>query len=225
MPAIRGRGSPAGGSGRRGGEAASVDLPGKSAQFRAAGSAIPAAHALGPAMPVEQLAAVPAIGPPSAFGHVGLAAALRTGPYLQALALPDQVVPMPRTDEGMGDLVQDGVEDLLLPVPRDEVAGKLDRSALVDAEPHRLFPMIVGEAPAAQPVGGQQLQGPVADGIEAGLSRQLPQRRHEGCRGGGACGTDRPGTALVSGRAGIWLKRRRERTSLAHAVHAFQIDQ
>src|SRR5262249_24854115 len=99
----------------------------------AAAQAETAAHPLRPTVPVELLPAPVAAGVSPALRHVRLAAALRPGPDLGALPLPDGAVAVTGADESVGDLVQNGVEDVVHPVALDEMHGQLDRARLVEA--------------------------------------------------------------------------------------------
>src|SRR5271155_5735668 len=87
--------------------------PHQLAALRAAAPAEPAAQPFWFAVAMEALATASTGSLPAARRHVGESAAQRPGADLEALALPDLVVAVTRADQGVGDLVQDGVADLL----------------------------------------------------------------------------------------------------------------
>jgi hypothetical protein len=82
---------------------------------------------------MKVLAALTAPSLPSPVWHIGLAAPHWPGSDLQALALPYLIVAMPWSHQSMGNFMQDGVQNLFLCVADDEVDGKFDAAATVDA--------------------------------------------------------------------------------------------
>jgi hypothetical protein len=134
--------------------------PQQPALLRSALLAEPASHSLRLPVTVKRLPASTASCPPVAFGHIGLAAPLRPGSDFDALPLPDLVVPMAGANEGMGNLMKDGVPDLFPGVVSlKEVDGEFDRFTGVDAQPHGLLPAIEAECPVPEAMLGHQLDG------------------------------------------------------------------
>src|SRR5208283_5360793 len=122
-------------------------------------SAAPAPRSLRLAVPVNTLPAANTPGLPPAFRHVTMSAAYRPGSDLDALLLPHLVVPVARTDQGMGDLVQDRVPNFFhRVVPLHEVDRKPDDLPVVDAQAHRLLAAIEPERPTVKAVLGHQVQ-------------------------------------------------------------------
>src|SRR5207237_5686688 len=72
----------------------------------------PGSHPFRFAVPVKLPSAAAALGFPRAFRHVGVPAPLWLRTDLHALLLPYLIVPVPRTDQGVGDFVQDRVPNL-----------------------------------------------------------------------------------------------------------------
>src|SRR5262245_48978616 len=109
-------------------------------------------------MPVEPLSTQATLGSPLALRHIGLSTRLRPRPNLDALPLPHPIVPMVRPNQGVRNLVQNGVLNLLPGVVSiNEVNGQLNSPTGVHAEPHGLFPTIEAKVPVAEPVLGHQL--------------------------------------------------------------------
>jgi hypothetical protein len=133
--------------------------PHQLAPFRPATPAKPALGLVRLAIAVEILAALSAPSLPSSSGHFRLAAAHGSGANLQAPACPYLVVAMPWTYQGVGNFVQDGVQDLFLRVAHDKVNGKLDGAATIDAQAQGAFATIESEIPVMQAVLGQQTMG------------------------------------------------------------------
>src|SRR4051794_3419385 len=115
-----------------------ADLPPhQPAPLGAAAAAVPAGPPPRPAEAAEGGPARPAPGPPAPLGHVGPPAALRPRPDLQALPPPGGVVPVAGPGQGVGDLVEDPVQNLLRPVPLDQVDGQLDGLVLEETDAQR----------------------------------------------------------------------------------------
>ena len=105
-----------------------IHAPGQPAALRSTGAAEPALEPFGPTMTREHLVADLAMGAPAPRGHVGSTAPLRPGTDIRAFRLPDGVMAMPGTDQGVSDLVQDGIDDLLgaIAVHRHRLSGGND---------------------------------------------------------------------------------------------------
>ena len=104
-----------------------------------------------------------AVGSPAAGGHVRHAAADRPTPDGLALPPPGRIVAVPGADQGVGDLVQERVPYLFLPVALHEMARQFDGAAVVDAQAQRPLAAIKCKGPVGQAVGDQQSLGQLAD--------------------------------------------------------------
>jgi hypothetical protein len=67
------------------------------------------------------------------------------------------------SDQGVGDLVQEGVQDLLRPVSLDQMGRQLDGATVVHAQAERSLAAVVGAGPAVQAVCGKESEDDLAD--------------------------------------------------------------
>jgi hypothetical protein len=107
---------------------------------------------------VECFPATATPSPPASFRHVSLATAFRSGTDPHALALPDSIVAVTWADQCVGNLVQEGVEDLIRAVALDQMDRQLNPAPLVNAQPQRLLEPVPAECPTAETVGCQELE-------------------------------------------------------------------
>ena len=117
-------------------------LPDQLAQIRAAISAEPAFNSLWFAVPMELPATTIAMTQPASLWHVGISTSYWLGANFDALSFPDRIVPMAGTDQSVGDLVQDGVPNLLVAVALHEIDRKFNGAPVEYAEAQRLLPAI-----------------------------------------------------------------------------------
>jgi len=110
--------------------------PHQPAPFRPTTFAKPSFGFLGLAVAVEIHAALTALGFPPSFRHFGLSAPYRPGTDFLAFSFPCLAVAMFWSHQGMGDFMQDGVQNLLLAVAQDEMNGKLDSAVVIEAQAH-----------------------------------------------------------------------------------------
>lgn len=86
-------------------------------------------------MSVEMFAAAIATGSPTAMGHIGVPTPFWPGAYFDALPFPDLIMPVARADQGMGNFVEDGVQNLFLTVALNKANRQLDGAVVVHAQP------------------------------------------------------------------------------------------
>jgi len=70
---------------------------------------------------------------------------------------------MPLAHQGMGDFMQDGVQNLLLGVAEDEVDGKLDGAATVNAQAQGSLAAVEGASPVKEAMLNQETMSKSSD--------------------------------------------------------------
>src|SRR5437879_4238921 len=85
---------------------------------------------------------------PTAFGHFGLAAGIRPCADLQAFPLPNGIMPVTRPDQGVGNFVQDRVENFIWSIPLDQMDRQFNGLAVIQAQPQRSLAAVEAERPA-----------------------------------------------------------------------------
>lgn len=133
--------------------------PNEAAEFWPARAAEPATHFLRLSVPLELPATCRTWSTPLAFGHFGLTASFWPSADLDALPFPDRIMAMLRPNQGVCNLVQDGVQNLFHSVPLHEVGGQLDGLALVHAQAERLLAFVEGKRPTPEIMRSHQFQG------------------------------------------------------------------
>ncbi len=132
-------------------------MPDQTSPFRAALPAKPSLGLLGLAIAVKNLAALTTSSLPSALWHFGLSTPHGPGSNGHTLAFPHLIVAMPGSHQGVGNLVQQGVQDFFPLIAPDEVVGKLDGAATVNTQAQRAFAAVEAEGPVPQTMLSQQI--------------------------------------------------------------------
>jgi hypothetical protein len=112
---------------------------------------------------VKILAALTTPSLPLSLWHFGLAAPHGPGSNLQAPAFPYPIVAMPWPHQSMGNFMQDCVQKLFLGVAEDEVDGKLDGAATVDAYAQGPLAAVEGESPVMEAMLNQEAMSEASD--------------------------------------------------------------